>query len=175
MNTADPLTEPTRARRVTAAMLKAGVTKSDLMKATGIAWSTIHAWSLERYQPKDEQLERVAPVLGFSAAELAIGSRPITGPLKELTGTERREVMRQLATVPDEQAAWGKHEASPEARYIEITREYMVAFVGRYREARKEGMTRDAATAVAGEAAINALAEALAIAEGRTPLPPLKR
>lgn len=168
----DPLAEPTPARRVMAAMRKAGLNKTMLSQKTGIAWSTIHAWDKGKYQPELENLRKVAPFVGYSEDELMFGRRGPGASLRVLDERDRRDVLREIEASPDERAAWAEHEDSAEGRYQDVTRIYVVAFVKRYRAARAKGTPRDKATAAGWKAAVNAVAEELATSEGREPLGP---
>jgi len=169
---ADPLAEPTPAMRVIAAMKVRRITKSKLMQLTGIAWSTIHAWSQGRYQPDRERLEMVAPHLGYGWEELMLGRRPVKPDAARLTMEERTDVLDELDASPDERRAWGEHEASPAGRHQRVTRAYVVAFVEAYRTAIAKGIGREEAIDAGWHAAVSATAAATAKAEGRTRLEP---
>ena len=83
-----PIQGDTLGERIASAMKRAGLNKTELARACGVRWATVHEWTK---QPKDieaDNIRRIAEVTGVSVDELlgvAAGQEPSFKAWKQLT------------------------------------------------------------------------------------------
>lgn len=168
-NVADPLSEPTRHRRLWAAYLAAGYTRREFAAKLGTNYHTVNRWDAGAAAISLDMLERASALVRFSMDELCFGRPSATAPTTPSSGAlQRRETALSDADIralldaqrvdPSTRAAFGEHAASPAGRYQSFTPAYIEAWCSAY------GSTRDEAAAL--QAAVNARAITEAVAAG---------
>jgi len=191
-NVDDPLSEPTRHRRIWAAYLRAGFTRRSFAAALDTNYHTINRWDAGAAAMSLDMLERAAPLLGYSMDELCFGrtgapavSAPVTAvqPIaaapaqrpEPLTEAEIRALFDAQRVAPAVRAAFGEHAASPAGRYQSFTADYVEAWCAAYAYSRDELQALQAAAnaravseaAAAGVPSVTPEALRAALAKGR--------
>lgn len=171
VNVADPLSEPTRCRRVHAAYLAAGLTRREFAAALDTNYHTVCRWDAGAAVMSLEMLERAVPLLHYSMDELCFGragapAAPKSTPQREtiMTEAEIRALFDRQRVDPATRAAFGEHAASPAGRYQSFTPAYVEAWAGAY------ASTHDEVAAL--QAAVNARATTEAVAAGVSAIAP---
>lgn len=148
-NVDDPLSEPTRHRRLWAAYLAAGYSRREFAQKLGTNYHTVNRWDAGAAAISLDMLERASQLVGFSMDELCFGRRapaasvPVTavGPLRgsaprprpeALTEADIRALFDELNVDPATRAAFGEHAASAAGRYQTFTASYIEAWCSAY-------------------------------------------
>jgi len=170
-NRLDPLSEPTPARRLWAASLKAGYeSRSAFARAIGIRNHTLSMVEAGKSLLSLSNFARACQLVGYSMEEIYFGR----GPTRREQGMVLDAIValcEELDAAPEDRAALKRHLDSPEGALQRITRSYVVAFISAHAEARKAN-TDGASLRNAIIAADNARATADAIAAGVSPPSP---
>jgi transcriptional regulator with XRE-family HTH domain len=166
-NVEDPLSEPTRHRRLWAAYLAAGFTRREFAAKLGTNYHTVNRWDAGAAAISLDMLERASALVRYSMDDLCFGraaapAKPATpAPQRResvLTEAEIRALFDTQRVDPSTRAAFGEHAASPAGRYQSFTPAYVEAWCAAYAYARDE--------AQALQAAVNARAVSEAAAAG---------
>lgn len=180
-NVDDPLSEPTRHRRLWAAYLAAGLTRRQFAQLLDTNYHTVCRWDMGAAVMSLEMLERASKVVGYSMDELCFGRGdapeappPAPQPVQQIPPVRQREPevplsdakVRALMDKHDvpaaTRAAFGTHAVSPEGRYQTFTASYVEAWCAAHAE------TGDPVEAL--RAAVNARATGEAVAAGVAPV-----
>lgn len=169
-NVDDPLSEPTRHRRLWAAYLAAGYTRRDFAAKLGTNYHTVNRWDAGAAAISLDMLERASLIVGFTMDELCFGRRALTSaPAAPPAASEQPLTEAQIRQLFDAQridtatrAAFGEHAASAAGRYQTFTATYVEAWCAAYAYARNEQQ--------ALSAAVNARAVSEAAAAGVAPV-----
>lgn len=161
-NVDDPLSEPTRHRRLWAAYLRAGFTRRTFAAALGTNYHTVNRWDAGAAAMSLDMLERASPLVGFTMDELCFGrvqpaaaadkrdfaaSAAVETQVTELRSTRVVEVLSEAdiralfdaqRVDPGTRAAFGEHAASPAGRYQSFTAAYVEAWCSAYAYSRDE-------------------------------------
>ena len=162
-NVEDPLSEPTRHRRVWAAYLAAGMTRREFAQKLDTNYHTVNRWDAGAAVMSLEMLERAATLLGYSMDELSFGRKGAPAPHIQhtdapLSEPEIRALMDRMRADPATRAAFGEHAVSPSGRYQSFTGSYVEAWCSAY------AATQDSTQAL--QAATNARAVTEAVSTG---------
>lgn len=84
------------ARRLNAAMIRAGIAPSDIAKELGVDAETVRLWRRGERMPRDSKLQRLAKMIGVDPAELRYGEKEKPTVMPALAG--------EHVTDPDELA-----------------------------------------------------------------------
>lgn len=174
----DPLSEPSRHRRVWAAYLSRGYSRADFARLMGTKYQVVDRWDLGTQTMSLDAFLRAAQLLQYSADELAFGRASATpAPAEEAPKPERslsapalRGLLEELNASGEARSALGVHRGSREGRYQDFTRSYVEAWVAAFTERRAAGDTAKQATAAAMISAVNARAQASALRQGTRPI-----
>lgn len=171
-NVADPLSEPTRHRRVWAAYLRAGLTRHDFADRLNTNYHTVCRWDTGAAAMNLDALERASRIVGYSMDELCFGHAgapapaPATPPPSRrevpLTDAEIRELFDRQHVPAATRAAFGEHTVSPAGRYQTFTAAYVEAWCAAHAQ------TGDGNQAL--QSAVSARAVTEAVAAGVTPI-----
>lgn len=140
-NVDDPLSEPTRNRRIWAAYLAAGLTRRQFASALGTNYHTVCRWDAGVASMSLDMLERAAPLLQHSIDELIFGRRGVPAPQPmaaaaaretPLTETEIRALLDRQRVDAVVRAAFGEHSVSPAGRYQTFSAAYVEAWCAAY-------------------------------------------
>lgn len=158
-NVDDPLSEPTRHRRLWAAYLAAGFTRRDFAAKLGTNYHTVNRWDAGAATISLDMLERASLLVGFSMDELCFGRRGVGSPAEPvtavapqrpklagprqpeaaaLTEAEIRALFDTQRVDAATRAAFGQHAASPAGRYQTFTSAYVEAWCSAYAYARDD-------------------------------------
>lgn len=160
-NVDDPLSEPTRHRRVWAAYLRAGFTRRTFASTIGTNYHTVNRWDAGAAAMSLDMLERATPLLGFTMDELCFGrpqpiaadnrsfaaSAAVDTQVAELRSARVMEVLSEAdirvlfdaqRVDPEVRAAFGEHAASPAGRYQSFTAAYVEAWCAAYAQSRDD-------------------------------------
>lgn len=168
-NVADPLSEPTLHRRVWACYLHRGYTRAAFARALGTSWSVVQTWDLARSPNGGMSLAsliKVARVLGYTTDELCFGHQPPVGREPVLDASGIMKALAECNASAAARAAFAEHLTTTAARYQEVTRSYVHAWVGGWAAHAGSASPEDEALI----AAVNARARAKAVVDAR-PLP----
>lgn len=167
-NVADPMSEPSRHRRVWAAYLHRGYTRASFAKALGSTWSVVQAWDEGRATISLQMLERVRDVLGFSLEQLCFGSRAMAAAGSEpvLDAAGMQSALRECNASVHARAAFAAHTQTLEGQLQDITRSYVHAWIAGW-QARSD---QEDAAEHALITAVNARAVTNAVGSAREPL-----
>lgn len=168
-NVDDPLSEPTRHRRIWAAYLAAGLTRRQFAQAIGTNYHTVCRWDAGVAAMSLDMLERAAPLVSYSMDELCFGRRgvpahPAPASDAQLTESEIRALLDRLRVDASTRAAFGEHTVSPAGRYQSFTAAYVEAWCSAYAALRDENQ--------ALQAGVNARAVTDAVAAGVSAVTP---
>lgn len=150
-NAEDPLSEPSRHRRVWAAYLARGMTRRQFAQTLGTNYHTVNRWDAGAAVMSLEMLERAAPLLGYSMDELCFGKQGTPAPrvrhtTAALAESEIRMLLDHLRADAVTRAAFGEHVASPAGRYQAFTGAYVETWCGIYAATRDETQALQGAT-----------------------------
>jgi transcriptional regulator with XRE-family HTH domain len=182
-NIDDPLSEPTRHRRVWAAYLSRGFTRRQFAHALGTNYHTVNRWDAGAAAISLDMLERASALLNYSMDELCFGRRsarlsavpPAAAPAAAsapaapaaarqparagvLDEADIRRLFDAQHVDPVTRAAFGEHTVSPAGRYQTFTAEYIATWCAAY------AITHNEHAALA--AGVNARAVSEAVAAG---------
>jgi transcriptional regulator with XRE-family HTH domain len=175
-NSLDPLGEPTLQRRIWAAYLQRGYSRSTFARALGTRIATVVSWDRGDTTPHLAQFARAAELLGYSMDDLMHGRhKPAVRSAEPALNREQiLELLDHVTASTEARAAFGEHSASPSGTYQRFTRRYVLAFVSSYQAAVSAGNAHDKATELAVIEAVNARANADAAAMGARPVEPTR-
>jgi transcriptional regulator with XRE-family HTH domain len=165
-NIADPLSEPTRHRRVWAAYLAAGLTRREFAERLGTNYHTVNRWDAGAAVMSLDMLERAVSLrlvhysmdqLCFGrAAAPSLGTEPARARELPLAEADIRALFDAQRVDPATRAAFGEHAVSPAGRYQTFTASYVEAWCAAYAATRDE--TQALQAAVGQRAATEAVA-----------------
>ena len=176
-NRNDPLSEPNVGRRLWAAYLRAGYTRTTFAAAIGVdrngkppTYQTVFRWD-KGGSPDLHTLARAAQLVGYSMDELYYGHRrPMMKRIEDnLTGDQIIALLGELRADDDAASALGEYRVSPAGMFTKITRVYVEKFVEGY-TAIAARTTRREAIAIAAQAGRDARVLAEAMARGVKPV-----
>lgn len=84
------------ARRLEAAMVRTGISASDIERALGVDGETVRLWRRGKRMPRDTKMKRLAKMIGVDPALLRYGEQEKSGNMPALAG--------EHVTDPDELA-----------------------------------------------------------------------
>lgn len=149
-NVDDPLSEPTRHRRVWAAYLARGMTRREFAQKIGTNYHTVNRWDAGAAVMSLEMLERCVPLLGYSMDELSFGRKGAPARIQHteapLSEAQIRRLLDQLDIDPVTRAAFGEHAVSPAGRYQTFTGAYVEGWCSTYAATSDEVQALQAAT-----------------------------
>jgi hypothetical protein len=167
-NRADPLSEPTRARRLWAAHLAAGLTGADVARALKLRYQTVWKWYHMGTVPGLEQFQAACELTSYTCQEILYGRQVRPDARRPLDRDGVRRLFVELATPPAVRAAFARWQESPDGRYEDVDRECVVAWLDAYaaasradQETARERAVQAAMQARALSAAVNAGARAI--------------
>lgn len=164
-NAADPLSEPTLARRVWAAYLQRGYTRKTFAAAMETTYAVVHGWDhgAQSRGISLKKLQRASQLLGYSMDELCFGKQTAIGGEPVLTAREIVALVNSLRCDDDTRQAFKEH-LQAEGRYQEPTKIYVHVWISVYRQTRVRGGTKEQASAAALIEAVSAQAMAEVVA-----------
>jgi transcriptional regulator with XRE-family HTH domain len=172
-NAKDPMSEPSRHRRVWAAYLSRGMSRADFARAMGTRYQVVDRWDCGEAVMGLDAFLLAAQVTRYSVDELAFGKGGNLAAMNEPTphehslgATALRGLLEELGASGEARSALGVHRGSREGRYQDFTRSYVEAWIASFTERRAAGDTPKQASAAALIAAVNARAQAGAIKQG---------
>jgi DNA-binding XRE family transcriptional regulator len=167
----DPLSEPTLQRRIWAAYLQRGYNRKTWAESLHTSYSAVDAIDTGKVTPKLAMLMKMAKLVGYSLDELVFG-RDVPPRLSgaELSDAQVRALLLDIGTGTEAADALGQHVASPSGRFMPLTRAYVSAFALAFEAARAEELDPRASIDAAKRAAINAQANAEAVAQRLHPV-----
>lgn len=168
-NRLDPLSEPTPARRLWAASLKAGYeSRSAFARAIDVRNHTLSMFEAEKSFLSLENFATACRLVGYSMEEIYFGRQPRRRE-PALTLDAIVALCEDLDAAPPERFALKKHLDSPEGALQRITRAYVMAFLDTHANARIAKADPEIAMRKAIVTADNARADSDVIASGANP------
>jgi hypothetical protein len=182
-NALDPLAEPTLNRRLWAAYLAAGYDRAGFARAMDVGYNLAQAWDTGRSGINLQHLIHAAEIVGYTVDQLVYGKAGSAAQreaeVRSLDADGLRVLLDALHASGDACAALGELRASPQGQHQRYTPVFVRTFVITFSAwiahkdlARLEpDVRRKQAIAYGLTAAIQALAQAEAVAGGRRMLP----
>lgn len=158
-NVDDPLSEPTRHRRLWAAYLQRGLTRREFAEKIGTNYHTVNRWDAGAAAISLEMLERASKLVRYSMDELCFGKRApvalaaangtvrpvLESPISPLKDADIRSLMDRLRVDPLTRRAFGRHTSSDDGKFQTFTGDYVIAWCAAYAETRNEDEAIEAA------------------------------
>jgi transcriptional regulator with XRE-family HTH domain len=152
-NVADPLSEPTRHRRLWAAYLAAGLTRREFANKLGTNYHTVNRWDSGVAVISLDMLEKAVVLVRYSMDEICFGragapsAQRQHAPVPEvpLSEADIRALMDAQRVDATTRAAFGEHAVSPVGRFQSFTPAYVEAWCAAYAATRDESQALQAA------------------------------